>query len=116
MLLEKIKPEGTAGKGIWFYRMQKAGIKEVDCDPACLVKGRKKMAKILSETYGKFGYISSVARLDAMGAPHVMFGSIPSYCPATYFLWLENIYQPIGNGKNLNQHQVNYDITSGSIW
>jgi hypothetical protein len=26
MLLEKIKPEGTAGKGLWFYCMQKAGI------------------------------------------------------------------------------------------
>ena len=116
MLLEKIKPEGTAGKGILPYRMQQAGIKEVDCDPPCLVKGRKKMAKMLSETYGKFEYITSVVRLDVMGAPHVMFGSTPAYCPASYFMWLENIYQPIDNEKNLKQHQVNYDITSGSIW
>lgn len=104
MPLEKIKLEGTAGQGT--LAVNRRGF------PACVVKGRKKMAKKLSATYGKFRYVTSVARLDAMGAPHVKIGSVHTYCPSSYFWWLENFYQPKPNEKNLKQPQIKYDVIS----
>ena len=37
------------------YRLQKKGIKEVDCDPACNVKGQSNMAEKLDKIYGRYG-------------------------------------------------------------
>ena len=108
------------------HRLQKKGIKEVDCDPACNVKGQLNMAKKLYDIYGHYGNTRDIARLEKAGLPFVVITHEGNpvvkdhmYCVNTDCWWIENIYLVKPNKKRpqntyeeyKKRSQVKYDVT-----
>lgn len=108
------------------HRLQKKGIKEVDCDPACNVKSQLKMAENLYEIYGQYGDPRDIARLEEAGLPYVVITHEGNpvvkdhmYCVNTGCWWIENIYWKLPNKKRSQntyekykkRYQVKYDVT-----
>jgi hypothetical protein len=79
------------------HRWKKAGKKEINCDTACNVKTRKEMGQKLFNKYGMYKSPTQVARLEEKGAPVVIIGSTRTYCPTSFYWWVENEYWPERN-------------------
>jgi hypothetical protein len=67
--------------------------KQIDCDPACDVKGRKAMAGVLFDEYGKWNNEKSICNLEKSGMPYVLIGDRQrGYCVESCFHHIDTIH------------------------